>query len=695
MRCQLKRFWIACLFILASYASAQTCTPGPLMGCTTNLKLWVPSPNYANWSVPLNLNWIILDTDITNGTYPGVTPNGANGLNITGTIKNTAISSLTGQNCVQVDSTGLITNTGSPCGSGGGSDLPLTGGTITGPISTNIAGIPAQQFPAPPDGGWDQAVFIPSANNPTSSVSAGQGYLEVESDGSCQSLNWNLYTVATDALCESWSTATTVPSLPTASYVSQVANVQVIGGVYYYSIITNAANIAFPAQGSSVYMWVANCGSTCASLAAANTAGWTKWNNGNPIFGGSGTTSGTSYFSIQNFAFQINGSNFYATWDGGTTANSEQGSGYSYWTGCALTAVSACNLNTNATVGGAWPLTSLEAIQLTYDPTASALIVYGFQSRTGQNNPLPNGGVVVPFTVSVSAASTPATFANWKQAINQTLWSPNVSTNISDPRVHFSPTAGLKPWNAIMTYDANNGFSYQAYVKDEKKIASVHQLYLALTAPTGSPAYALFPNQTGSGNVMFDGYGTSGATYGPYSYNQTLVGYPQVVPGHDSDTGQLLISNGDIYNPGGTARLEITTNSGGSNLTANGNLQLAGGSGNLLFIGSGANYSSQNPGGYFTLNALVSSGTALTVAASSGCGTITPSSVNGSLLAVFTTGTSGACTLTITPAASSINGWGCFDSTLTLKQTGETSANCTMSGVVVGGSKYWVAVIGH
>ena len=96
MRYHLKRIVVACLFIFSSYVSAQICTPGPNITCTPNLKLWVPGPNYPNWNGPLNLNWVILDTAVASGPFPGCTSPGSGSLTCSASIAGANFSGYNG-----------------------------------------------------------------------------------------------------------------------------------------------------------------------------------------------------------------------------------------------------------------------------------------------------------------------------------------------------------------------------------------------------------------------------------------------------------------------------------------------------------------------------------------------------------------------------------------------------------------------
>lgn len=102
-------------------AWSQTCTPAPNLACTTNLNLFMPASSYTGWGPLLNDNWQKLDA--LWGNFP---------------ILNAPTNTFTGI-VVANGFTGPLTGHAT-------SDLPLTGGVLSGPLvapQTNLSYTPA------------------------------------------------------------------------------------------------------------------------------------------------------------------------------------------------------------------------------------------------------------------------------------------------------------------------------------------------------------------------------------------------------------------------------------------------------------------------------------------------------------------------------------------------------------------------
>ena len=75
----------------------------------------------------------------TVGAYPiNFDYNRVNWISLDGGLKFPQLASSSGENCMQIDNVGNVTNTGAACGSGG-TGLPTTGGTMNGPIAFSPA----------------------------------------------------------------------------------------------------------------------------------------------------------------------------------------------------------------------------------------------------------------------------------------------------------------------------------------------------------------------------------------------------------------------------------------------------------------------------------------------------------------------------------------------------------------------------
>lgn len=117
------------------------------MPVTPNLGLQLPPPHYTDWNIPLNTNSVILDTWSTS-VAPKFNPifTGIITLPITGSIQ-----------CLQVSTSGVLSGTGSPCGSGGGGiTLTTTGSSGPATLNSGVLNIPVYSSggggtPASPD----------------------------------------------------------------------------------------------------------------------------------------------------------------------------------------------------------------------------------------------------------------------------------------------------------------------------------------------------------------------------------------------------------------------------------------------------------------------------------------------------------------------------------------------------------------
>ena len=208
------------LLLISSAIWAQTpCTPSTGITCTTNLSLYVPDFNYANWNVPLNQNWSLIDADSANwaklntantftgnitaptfiGNLTGNVTGNATGLSGTPSISITNLAAAgtvtlpslagVGTYCLQISSLGVVSNTGVACGGAAqvypGAGIAVSTGSAWGvslaaPAST-IVGISDSQTLS--NKAFGTGMTWPTFNQNTTGTAAGLSVTLVAASG--------------------------------------------------------------------------------------------------------------------------------------------------------------------------------------------------------------------------------------------------------------------------------------------------------------------------------------------------------------------------------------------------------------------------------------------------------------------------------------------------------------------------------
>lgn len=176
-----------------------------------------------------------------------------------------------------------------------------------------------------------------------------------------------------------------------------------------------------------------------------------------------------------------------------------------------------------------------------------------------------------------------------------------------------------------------------------------------------------------------------------YRYGM-IVNANRVLPNNGVNAG--IVSAGQIQNLFGTGDLFLemapSSTSGWSVIDEEGTLGLALSTFNTHPI-------SIRPNRTETVRFLSGGGIAMTGTAAtlSGCGY--SGQVGGATAGKFTSGTTGACTVTITPGSNAPNGWSCYSSDLTnnnlIRQSGSTTTGCSITGSTTSGDTInWAAI---
>ncbi len=396
--------------------------------------------------------------------------------------------------------------------------------------------------------------FIPSINNPMTSNTTTQNYMEVESNGTCENLitrsaSQTWYTTATDAACESWASPTLVSSL--ASYNIPSFGVTKVGATYYMAA-TVSATPSWPAGGTG----------TIKLFSSASLSG--PWTLIGTVFTASVTSSDYDYY-IYNPTIISLGSVWWLSVDVG---NGGQGQLVSYATGCAT----GCDFNTHASSATTYVL-PVGSPQLISVPDSSAVVILAYDNR---NNSAGYNGLTA---YTISSASDPTVATNWTRAPGFLMWYPQqrlFGGYLSDPRLYFSPTLGLKAWNAILTYTFAQTSTSQAYSN-----LTLDQWYSAITNPFGAASWALnmptfigpyttFSNPTDQGYEIYYRAGAS-ATSPITNHFQTYLGadvFTQQFDGANFDIQDitngmysLTISPGETVLNASTGTGEVRINS--------------------------------------------------------------------------------------------------------------------------------------
>jgi hypothetical protein len=368
-------------------------------------------------------------------------------------------------------------------------------------------------------------VFQVSATNPMANIVAA-GFTEIESNGTCENLSAEngsyTYSTASDTYCEAWTTAANVPSL-TGTYNAGPFNggISVVhSGATYYLLVTN--------QGST-----GGAGAVYLLSSSALAGPWTVLNGGTPVFVASATPTASTYY-IYNPTLQIVGSTWYFLIDGGNTSRITGLQVYSYATGCP----SSCNFNTNLFstpifgVGSVGTTDSLgrqsatNSPQLIYVPDRNAFVALVSLQYSGNST-----AYLAAFTTpSTSGAAALGTTSNWTSAPGMAVWFQNLTNVLSDPRLYFSPTVGLKGFNGVLSFYHNQNATWQAYTS-----LTLDQWYDAIVSPPTLPI-AAFAQQNGTGIPVM-----SNNPYGPVQFNVSLpnssLSTPYALKGQAFDTG--------------------------------------------------------------------------------------------------------------------------------------------------------------
>ena len=414
-------------------------------------------------------------------------------------------------------------------------------GSLTfNPEASNVV---AQAFTPVGAGALSQGTvsnFKVSATNPISNY-IGAGYVEVESNGTCESVSQQggsfTYSTAADANCEGWTAGT---------------NISTLTGVYNPGSYNGGFSIA--KSGSTYYMIVDNHGQTAGAgalylLSATALSGpWTVQNGGNPVLSAGISTSYTYY--MYNPALAIVGSNWLLLIDGGTSTSTVGSQSYSYATGCP----SSCNFSTNLTAA---PLFGIgngykdnlgvgfqsNSPQLIYVPDKNAIVAIFSLQRTGAGT-----AYLGAYTISASNPAALATFSNWTLAPGFAVWFQGLTNSLSDPRLYFSPTVGLKGFNAILsTYTNSSLGTLQAYSP-----LTIDQWYQSILTPPSLPVPS-WSNQNGTGSPVMSNNPSGPLNFAVYP---TSTWNPQyAVRGFTSDIGGAGTQSG-LY---GQANFQLAT----------------------------------------------------------------------------------------------------------------------------------------
>ena len=106
-----KLVLLTSLIVSGVFSYGQTCVAGNGIQCSANIGLWIPSSNYPNWNVPVNYNWIILDSDSTNWAKLNAANQTLTGnLTVDGTLSLQSLGSSSSALCTTTN--GAITNVG-------------------------------------------------------------------------------------------------------------------------------------------------------------------------------------------------------------------------------------------------------------------------------------------------------------------------------------------------------------------------------------------------------------------------------------------------------------------------------------------------------------------------------------------------------------------------------------------------------
>ena len=330
--------------------------------------------------------------------------------------------------------------------------------------------------------------FQVSATNPISNY-FGAGYVEVESNGTCESVSQQggtfTYSTATDANCEGWTAGT---------------NISTLTGIYNPGAYNGGFSIA--KSGSTYYMIVDNGGTTAGAgklylLSAASLAGpWTAQNGGSPVL--SAGASGTATYYMYNPALAIVGSNWLLLIEGGSSTVTDGYISYSYATGCPSSCSFTTNLTGSALFGASgqvdnlgWRTTAFSP-QFIYVPDKSAVVALMALQRAGAGNTY-----LGAYTIASGTPSALATYSNWTQAPGFQIWFEGLTNDLSDPRLYFSPTVGLKGFNGILSMYTNSALgTWQAYSP-----LTIDQWYQSIVTPAALPV-PTWANQNGSGSPL-------------------------------------------------------------------------------------------------------------------------------------------------------------------------------------------------